>query len=65
MSEPVLNALPTLQDVERAISRNARDAALLRALRNVMRKNKKFEDVGKLLSGNVAQATRDRETMSC
>ncbi len=49
MTEPVLNRLPTLQEVEQAIARNARDAALLRSLRDALRKRKKIEDVGERL----------------
>ena len=61
MSELVLNRLPTLQDVERAISRNARDAALLRSLRDALRKRKKIEDVGKRLRERAERVVRESE----
>ena len=61
MSEPVLNRLPTLQNVELAISRNARDAALLRSLRDALRKRKKIEEVGKRLRERAERVVRESE----
>ena len=61
MSETVLKRLPTLQDVEREISRNARDAALLRSLRDALRKRKKIEDVGQRLRERAERVGRERE----
>ena len=49
MDKSVLKRLPTLQDGEQAIARNAREATLLRTLRNALRKKKKVEDVGERL----------------
>ena len=65
MSEPVLSRLPTLQDVEREISRNARDAALLRSLRDALRKRKKIEDVGKRLRERAERVVRESEVTPC
>ncbi len=65
MTEPVLNRLPTLQDVERAISLNARDAALLRSLRDALRKRKKIEDVGQRLRERAECVVRESKVMPC
>jgi hypothetical protein len=61
MIEPLLNRLPTLQDVERAISRNARDGALLRSLRDALRKRKKIEDVDQRLRRRAERVLRASE----
>ena len=61
MTEPVLNQLPSLQDVERAISHNARDAALLRSLRDALQKRKKIEDVGEQLRKRAERVVRESE----
>jgi hypothetical protein len=65
MTEPVLSRLPSLQDVERAISHNARDAALLRSLRDALRKRKKIEDVGQRLRERAERVVRESEVTSC
>lgn len=61
MTEPILNRLPTLQEVEQAISRNARDSALLRSLRDALRKRKKIEDVGERLRERAERVIRESE----
>lgn len=65
MTEPVLNRLPTLQDIERAISRNARDAALLRSLREALRKRKKIEDVGERLRERAERVVCENGVTPC
>lgn len=61
MTEPILNRLPTLQEVEQAISRNARDSALLRSLRDALRKRRKIEDVGERLRERAERVIRESE----
>lgn len=61
MTERVLTQLPTLRDVELAISRNARDAALLRSLRDALRKRKKIEDVSQQLRERAERVVRESE----
>lgn len=61
MTEPILNRLPTLQEVELALSRNARDSALLRSLRDALRKRKKIEDVGERLRERAERVIRECE----
>lgn len=62
MSDSVVEKLPTIEEVERELSKNARDARMLRSLRDMLRRKQDRERAAARL--RQVKAAEDRQEVA-